>query len=68
MAVRRKGRETRLENDDILQVNLWVNLRVKGLRPSRLSTVTLPSVEDLGILDTNACLLAPDENSRNPDT
>lgn len=42
MAIRRKGKETRLENDDILPVNLGV----KGLRPSRLWTVTLPSVKD----------------------
>lgn len=42
MAIRRKGREARLENDDILPVNLGV----KGLRSSRLWTVTLPSVKD----------------------
>lgn len=42
MAIRRKGRETRSENDDILRVNLGV----KGLRPSRLWTVTVPSVKD----------------------
>lgn len=42
MAIRRKGRETRSENDDILRVNLGV----KGLRPSRLWTVTVPSMKD----------------------